>query len=69
MMWDCPKNGCALPSAMVGSYVNVSDIEDEDILEANIAMSNDDSTDVKALGTVAKWHYYAVNFECHGGVV
>jgi hypothetical protein len=54
MMWDCPKNGCALPSAMVGSYVNVSDIEDEDILEANIAMSNDDSTDEKALGTIAK---------------
>jgi hypothetical protein len=52
-----------------GGYVSVSDIEDEDILEANIAMSNDDSTDVKALGTVAKWHYYAVNFECHGGVV
>jgi hypothetical protein len=37
-----------------GGYVSVSDIEDEDILEANIAMSNDDSTDEKALGTIAK---------------
>lgn len=39
-----------------GGYVNVSDIEDENILEVNIAMSNDNSTDEKAIGTVAKWH-------------
>lgn len=37
-----------------GGYVSVSDIENEDILEANIAMSNGDSTDEKALGIVAK---------------
>lgn len=42
---------------LLGGYMSAYNIEDENILEANIAMNNDDISDEEVHGTVVTKHY------------
>src|SRR5207244_8962386 len=54
MQWDCPRKRAYIATGD-GGYVNASDVEDEDIIAANIA-GNDDGAD-EVLGTAATENY------------